>query len=129
MKIENFHLKCSLFFHFVAPDGSTTCPTLATPMFIFSHIESLREKVDILSARCTGLCGVLTYVPVFSYLTPFKWQIGTNAAEDLTSSNFRVFREEKEEPKKKKLTKGGDSALEFVVVHPLIFKCVYLTTL
>jgi hypothetical protein len=57
MEIENFHLKYSLFFHFVAPDGSTTCPTLATSLFMFSCIESLKEKTDILSARCTELWG------------------------------------------------------------------------
>jgi hypothetical protein len=91
MKIGHFYLKYSLFFHFAALDGSTTCPTLATPLFIFSHIESLKQKVDILSARCTEPCEVLTNVPVFSELTPFKWHIGTNIAEDLTSSTFRVF--------------------------------------
>jgi len=97
--MEKFHLKYSLFFHFAAPEGSTTCPTLATPLFIFSRIESLKEKVDILSVKRTKLCGVLTNVPVFSNLTPFKWHIGTNVAEDFTSSTFRVFRDEKEQPK------------------------------
>jgi len=45
--------------------------------------------------------GLLTNVPVFSDLTPFKWHIGTNTAEDLSSSTFRVFREEKDKPKPK----------------------------
>jgi hypothetical protein len=101
IKIENFHLKYSLFFHFAAPDGSTTCSTIATPLFIFSLIESLKEKVDILSARYTELCGVLTNDPVFLDLTPFKWHINMNIAEDLTSSTLRAFREEKDEPKPK----------------------------
>jgi hypothetical protein len=128
MKIENFYLKYSLFFHFSAPDGSTICSTLATHLFILSRMNPWNRKLAFCRSDVLSFAGCWQKFQssrIWCHLCSIKVR---RLRKTLLPPHLGYSKERKTSQKKKSNRRWRLRSL-FCHSSPPHFMCVYLTTL